>query len=93
MPACTDCGRPTDAKWKKLCRDCFIAQKRIEEATDKYLIEFLMKRCAELEKQQQQKIPEDMMKRLLMLCHPDKHGNSTLSNDVTKWLLKQRSAR
>lgn len=35
-------------------------------------------------------IPTDMFRRLLMLCHPDKHQNSELANEVTKWLLNQR---
>lgn len=28
--------------------------------------------------------------KLLLLCHPDKHGNSSESNEVTKWLLTLR---
>lgn len=35
-------------------------------------------------------LPEDMLKRLLYLCHPDKHRNSEASNLATEWLLKQR---
>lgn len=36
---------------------------------------------------------DDLIKQLLQLCHPDKHGNSSLSNEVTKWLLSQRKQR
>lgn len=35
-------------------------------------------------------IDKDMLRKLLMLCHPDKHGNSDLSNSVTAELLKMR---
>lgn len=35
-------------------------------------------------------IPADMLKRMIMLCHPDKHGNSEMSKTVTQWLLTQR---
>lgn len=27
------------------------------------------------------------IKRLILLCHPDKHGNSQMANDMTKKLL------
>ena len=35
-------------------------------------------------------IPADMLKRLIMLCHPDRHDNSTASTLATQWLLEQR---
>ncbi len=35
-------------------------------------------------------ISPQRIKHLLMLCHPDKHGNSALANDVTKWLLTMK---
>ncbi|MGH8580607.1 MAG: hypothetical protein ACREVK_10980 [Gammaproteobacteria bacterium] len=28
--------------------------------------------------------------RLIQLCHPDKHGNSYISNQVAKWLILQK---
>lgn len=31
-------------------------------------------------------IDANRIKQLLMLCHPDKHSNSELSTEVTKWL-------
>lgn len=31
-----------------------------------------------------------MLKRLIYLCHPDKHNNSTAAKLATEWLLKQR---
>lgn len=35
-------------------------------------------------------LTEAQVKALLRLCHPDKHSNSKLSNEVTKWLLAKR---
>lgn len=36
-------------------------------------------------------IPPDMRRRLIQLCHPDKHGSSEASQAVTRWLLEGRS--
>lgn len=33
---------------------------------------------------------EEMLPRLIQLCHPDKHGNSEAANRVTQWLLRAR---
>lgn len=30
------------------------------------------------------------IEKLISLCHPDKHGNSRKSTEVTQWLLDQR---
>jgi hypothetical protein len=38
-------------------------------------------------------IAPDMLSRLIRLAHPDKHGNSPASNEVTSWLLAQRTGR
>lgn len=35
-------------------------------------------------------IPQKMVKRLISLCHPDKHDNNKMSHEVTQWLLEQR---
>lgn len=35
-------------------------------------------------------IPADMHRRLIQLCHPDKHGGSSSANEVTRWLLEVR---
>lgn len=33
-------------------------------------------------------IDEKRLKQLLMLCHPDKHGNSERATEVTRWLIE-----
>lgn len=35
-------------------------------------------------------LTKDMLRKLLQLCHPDKHGGSTLANSVTQELLKMK---
>jgi hypothetical protein len=43
-------------------------------------------RCEKLGIQVQASIPKDMLRRMKQLAHPDKHGNSELSNTVMKFL-------
>ncbi len=40
---------------------------------------------------QPEAIPPDLLKSMLLLCHPDRHNNSQASNKVTTWLLQQRA--
>lgn len=35
-------------------------------------------------------LTQSHIRALLKLCHPDKHGNSKIATEVTKWLLAQR---
>jgi hypothetical protein len=35
-------------------------------------------------------IPQEMLRRLIQLSHPDRHGNSEASTKATRWLLEQR---
>ena len=37
-------------------------------------------------------LSSERLSQLLLLCHPDKHKNSVLSNEVTRWILGQRKA-
>ena len=81
---CPDCGiyfsRAIDEPWKKLCISCF---KRTRGRTSGYQ--------AATPPPVFQAIPDEMMRRLLHLCHPDKHGNSKAATEATQWLLEQRS--
>lgn len=33
-------------------------------------------------------IPEDLFRKLIFLCHPDKHDGSEASYEVTRWLIE-----
>ena len=35
-------------------------------------------------------IPPGILRRLLWLCHPDRHGDNEAANTATAWLLSQR---
>jgi hypothetical protein len=39
---------------------------------------------------QAEAIPPEMLKVLLLLCHPDRHSSSQASNRAMTWLLQQR---
>ena len=38
-------------------------------------------------------LSEDRLTQILLLCHPDRHANSTASNEVTRWLIALRKKR
>jgi len=33
-------------------------------------------------------IPKDLLKKIISLCHPDRHDNSKTSTEVTRVLIK-----
>jgi hypothetical protein len=35
-------------------------------------------------------LTQDQIRQLIRLTHPDRHGNSELSNEMTRWLLSLR---
>jgi hypothetical protein len=39
---------------------------------------------------QQSELNLTLIRRLMRLCHPDKHANSPASNEVTRWLIAMR---
>ena len=38
----------------------------------------------------QRQLSKNVIKDLLVLCHPDKHDNTELSGKMTRWLIQQR---
>jgi len=76
---CDQCS--TKTKEKCLCRTC-----RENRNHDWWRLGYVKG----LEKAKQNKLPQDVLKKMLVLCHPDKHGNSPVSNEVTRWLLERR---
>lgn len=94
---CDHCRTWFEARFPnaKLCFDCWKKRERafaeyddLTREVDVLIGEVHRLRSALAEKSQQ--IPPDMLKRLIRLCHPDKHGNSETANAVTRWLLEQR---
>jgi len=82
--SCKHCGDKfvADKEWKTMCVPCYIKWKKAsEETAPEKKIEIV---------QAYEFIPEDMIDRLIRLCHPDKHKNSPASTQATQWLLEIR---
>lgn len=79
---CPTCGRDylRDFAWKKLCVSCYLKAK---QPTPPQVC--TAPRVAAIE--------PDMLRRLIQLCHPDRHDNSEASVKATRYLLQQREAQ
>lgn len=105
---CENCGasfyRDTTETWKRKCLTCWKRTKSVSTSTfgetSSHLRHELHEALAEaarlrrrlMQAERQSAIPGDMLKRLIALAHPDKHGNSKIATEATQWLLKQREA-
>lgn len=80
---CANCNRPflreIDADWKRLCMDCWLATKARRGRGGGR--EERMSSSAPLF------IDPQMVRRLIFLCHPDKHNGSAASYAATTFLL------
>lgn len=89
-------------EWKKICLRCWKKSKGVQgNASDRAhqrvielesLTRVLYGRIAELERKSQATIEPEMLKRIIMLCHPDKHNNSEASIKATQHLLDMRNS-
>jgi hypothetical protein len=81
---CTTCRghflRKDDEHWKNLCLACFKQSKAKEWASASNSTNTSYKPTQVIEK--------EMLRRLIYLCHPDKHNSSEASLISTKWLLQ-----
>lgn len=86
MKPCTHCGELFEPKYPnmKLCLDCW---KEREQAFE--LLDELRADLRRLESHGRA-IPPDMHRVLILLCHPDKHGDSPAATKATQWLLANR---
>lgn len=83
---CAKCGEPfyRDAAWKRVCFRCYRGnnssgyQRRDPPPREPPPSE------------DGGVIPPHVLRALIQLCHPDKHGGSDTANRVTQWLLQQR---
>ncbi len=75
---CLNCGCDFLAShdWKTYCIPCFIKIQKAKESQN--------------QTHQSICIDDEMMLRLIRLCHPDKHKNSEASNKATVFLLSLR---
>ena len=94
---CQHCGETFYAveHWKTLCIPCFKKSKQRENNSLSELAELRLENSRlrfelAIRHQTLGAIPSGILKTLIRLAHPDKHGNSTAANDATAWLLTQR---
>lgn len=69
-----------DAPWKKVCVTCYLARPGKRRSTEPVPVAAAGAG-----------IEPAMLRRLIQLCHPDKHGNSEAANTATRYLLALRS--
>ena len=93
---CTPCflARPEGKEWqrrKEAERNAFHANER-DESHSKGWRSYGADPPADTPKASggRSTIDKDLLRKLIMLCHPDKHGGSELSNNVTKVLLAMK---
>lgn len=95
---CEQCGRMfgycAGDDWKRLCLTCWKSSKREAEGrVDPVAYRLGFDRgyeagrlAARSEAPPRSTLDPEMGKRLRMLCHPDRHGNSQMATIVTQWL-------
>ncbi len=67
-----------DQPWKRICLSCYLRTKGKAAPPARQLPAPAFDKA--------------MMRRLLQLCHPDRHGNSEASNVATRFLLQLKGA-
>lgn len=79
--------------WATMCKTCFIEDKKNEREQLVENVAYWQNRAlkAETELSQKSSVPPDMLRKIIHLCHPDKHSNSDASNVATKFLLSIRN--
>jgi hypothetical protein len=70
-------------KWVKYCTPCFKKVKQQE-------LHSIRTELGEARAILEGLCENGMIKKLLFLCHPDKHDNSPMSNEVTRFILRLR---
>ena len=98
--ACADCGEAFTAKatWQTLCRDCYLDRKNDERQQLAAALDLVATLRRELDAKRfelsrrpiERTIPLKQWRRLVQLCHPDRHGNSEAANQATRWLMEVR---
>lgn len=89
MKRCNRCQKlyPTKYENTKLCISCFKLRERYFQDYER--IEFELEEALN-ELKSKTIIPKNIFTKLMHLCHPDRHGGSQNSHEVTCWLNSQR---
>lgn len=76
----------------QLCRACYAASKRLEHDALVEEVTVLRAKVHAMEATPNTTIDPAMVRRLLQLCHPDRHGGSEAAHIATKFLFTLRNA-
>lgn len=95
---CKQCGEVFDADedWKKICLPCWRENKAKEDGArskkqGKHSYQKFNKEAFDRAfGKPAQIIPPDMLKTLIALCHPDRHGGKESATRATQFLLSLR---
>jgi len=100
VKCCTKCGLPhtSDAEWKNICFPCWKEEKGYTPTTGDKAYKELQSAYAALQKQtvissfrgDSTALTPALIKDMIVLCHPDKHGGSERATRITQWLTRQR---
>ena len=100
IKTCSNCRQQFDASFKTatLCKPCYITEKKDERQQLLNDVIYWQTRCFKAETHLALNPPAEqldvgMIRRLIQLCHPDKHAGSEMAKTVTMELLKMRSAQ
>lgn len=77
-PTCKSRTFVQDEPWKLQCVTCYLANKS--------------RGVTITPATQTTPIAPDMLRRLIQLCHPDRHGDSEAANIATRYLLTLRGS-
>lgn len=92
-PRC-GCGFWADEPWKRICLDCWLEERypgrrQKRQQTRSEGEDFSRNSNAN----RAGSIPDEMLRRLIQLCHPDKHGGSEAATKATTFLLQLKAQR
>lgn len=80
-PCCQARTFHQDAPWKLMCVTCYLERNPGKRRTPEPVP--VAPAGAGID--------QDMLRRLIQLCHPDRHGNSEAANTATRYLLALRN--
>lgn len=91
MRICDGCHKSFFSKYEntRLCYNCYKKRDHAFKWHDHLVAENHRLEVLLSEEKRKKILPTEMARKLLMLAHPDRHNNSKLSNEVTKWLLSK----
>lgn len=83
---CEECGIEfrSPREWSSICKQCWKTSQGFTGSSRKSYTQTQYKPSST------PFIPPEMLKRLIQLCHPDKHSGSEASLKATQWLIEQR---